>query len=75
MKKQPKHDTPEEKVAILKAAFAARELAKTCASLVVEMRRGTPDWTGRLLRGIEAPVRRVKPRGEMRYVRLHTRLG
>jgi recombination protein RecA len=54
---------------------AQEPLAKTCASLVVEMRRGESDWSGRLLRGIGIATRRVKPRGEMRYVRLHTRLG
>jgi hypothetical protein len=50
-------------------------LAKTGASLVVEMRRGTPDWSGKLMRGIEAGTRRVKPRREMHHVRLHSRLG
>ena len=55
--------------------IAQESLAKTCASLVVEMRRGTPDWTGKLMRGIQAGTRRLKPRGEMCYVRLHTRLG
>jgi hypothetical protein len=54
---------------------AQEPLAKTCASLVVEMRRGASDWSGRLLRSIEAGTQRAKPRGEMRYVRLHTRLG
>ena len=49
--------------------------AKTCASLVLEMRRGTADWSGKLMRGIEAGARRSKPLGEMRYVRLHSRLG
>ena len=55
--------------------IAQEPLAKTCASLVVEMRRGTPDWSGRLMRGIDAGTRRAKPRGDMRYVRLHTRLS
>jgi hypothetical protein len=55
--------------------LAQEPLAKTCASLVVEMRRGEPDWTGRLLRGVALSTRRAKPRGEMRYVRLHTCLG
>jgi hypothetical protein len=55
--------------------IAQEPLAKTCASLVVEMRRGAPDWSGRLMRGIEGGTRRVKPRGEMHHVRLHSRLG
>ena len=56
-------------------AISQEPLAKTCASLVVEMRRGQPDWSGRLMRGFQAGTRRAKPRGEMRYVRLHSRLG
>jgi hypothetical protein len=52
--------------------IAQEPLAKTCASLVVEMHRGTPDWSGRLLRGMETGTRRAKPRGEMRHVRLHS---
>jgi recombination protein RecA len=52
---------------------AQEPLAKTCASLVLEMRRGTPDWSGKLMRGTEAVARRSKPLGEMRYVRLHSR--
>jgi recombination protein RecA len=55
--------------------IAQEPLAKTCASLVVEMHRGDSDWSGRLLRGISSGTRRTKPRGEMRHVRLHTRLG
>ena len=54
----------------------AREpLAKTCASLVMEMRRGTPAWSGALLCGLEARAARSKPIGEVKYVRLHSRLG
>jgi hypothetical protein len=59
----------------------AREpLAKTCASLVLEMRRGTPAWSGHLcsghlLRGMESRAARSKPLGEVRHVRLHSRLG
>jgi recombination protein RecA len=55
--------------------IAQEPMAKTCASLVVEMHRGASDWSGRLLRGISSGTRRTKPRGEMRHVRLHTRLG
>ena len=54
---------------------AAEPLAKTCASLVLEMRRGAPDWSGKLMRGIEAGARRSKPLWEMRDVRLHSGLG
>jgi hypothetical protein len=58
--------------------LAQEPLAKTCASLVVEMRRGEVDWSGRLLRGVALSTRRAKPRGERvmpRYVRLYTLLG
>jgi hypothetical protein len=54
--------------------IAREPLAKTCAALVLEMRRGTPAWSGKLMRGMEAAARRSKPLGEMRYVRLHSRL-
>jgi|SRR5581483_2724634 len=55
--------------------IAQEPMAKTCASLVMEMRRGEPDFSGRLLRGMHICTHRLKPRGEMRYVRLHSRLG
>jgi recombination protein RecA len=55
--------------------LAREPLAKTCASLVIEMRRGAPDWSGALLRGLETRAARSKPLGEMKYVRLHSRLG
>ncbi len=54
---------------------AQEPLAKTCASLVVEMRRGVPHWQGKLLRGMDTSGRRSKPLGEMRHVRLHSRFG
>lgn len=55
--------------------LAREPLAKTCASLVMEMRRGAPAWSGALLRGMRACAGRSKPLGEMKYVRLHSRLG
>ena len=55
--------------------IAQEPLAKTCASLVLEMRRGAGEWRGKLLRGMEAGARPLKPLGGMRYVRLHSRLG
>ena len=55
--------------------IAQEPLARTCASLVVEMRRALPGWRGNLLRGVDACAARSKPLGEVRHVRLHTRLG
>jgi recombination protein RecA len=55
--------------------IAQEPLAKTCASLVLEMRRGAAQWRGKLLVGMEAGARRAKPIGEMQYVRLHSRFG
>ena len=55
--------------------IAPEPLAKTCASLVLEMRRGAPQWSGKLLRGMEVYALRSKPVGEVRHVCLHSRLG
>jgi len=55
--------------------IAQEPLAKTCASLVLEMRRGERAWSGKLLRGMRASVRRAKPPGEIKYVCLHSVLG
>ena len=55
--------------------IAREPMAKTCASLVLEMRRGAPAWSGKLLRGMKAGGRRSKPLGETQYVCLHSRLG
>ena len=55
--------------------LAPEPLAKTCASLVLEMGRGEPAWSGKLLRGLKVGVRRSKPIGETRYVCLHSRCG
>jgi hypothetical protein len=55
--------------------IAQEPLAKTCASLVLEMRRARPHWHGKLLKEMDVCARRIKPAGEMEYVRLHTRLG
>jgi hypothetical protein len=55
--------------------IAQEPLAKTCASLVLELRRGVGQWRGKLLHGMQAYVRWLKPFGEMQYVRLHSRLG
>ena len=55
--------------------LAQEPLAKTCASLVLETRRGERRWSGTLFRGMRASVRRVKPIGELKYVCLHSRLG
>ena len=49
--------------------------ARTCASLVIEMERGAPRWSGLLLRGAKMAARRSKPPGGVTDVCLHTRLG
>jgi recombination protein RecA len=64
-----------ENTATAIVVIAPEPLAKTCASLVLEMRRGAPDWSGKLMRGMEVVARRSKPLGESRYVRLHSRRG
>jgi recombination protein RecA len=62
--------------------IAREPLAKTCASLVLEMRRGAPSWSGAagcslLFRELRVGVVRRKPtaRCGVNYVCLHTRLG
>jgi recombination protein RecA len=57
------------------AVISREPLARTCASLLLEMRRGAPAWSGTLLRGMKTCVRRSKPLGDQQNVCLHTRLG
>jgi hypothetical protein len=53
--------------------LAAEPLAKTCAAMVLEMRRAAPVWAGKLLRGMDTAVQRSKPLGERKHVCLHSR--
>jgi hypothetical protein len=49
--------------------------ARTCASLVIEMQRGAPVWSGLLLRGTNVTAARSKPNGGVTHVCLHSCLG
>ena len=64
-----------ENTATALVVLAQEPLARTCASLVLEMRRGERIWSGTLFRGMRAAARTVKPIGELKYVCLHSRLG
>ncbi len=52
-------------------------LAKTCASLVLEMHRGNPVWSGNLFREQQVAIVRRKPVAPsgVHHVRLHTSLN